>query len=166
MIKKLSMVLSITLAISFLGLLICLPLGINDTVQEFSTAFESDRILPRRITLDSVYTLHFNVEDGCGADILYRQAEGSDNIYIDIYTDDTFNETNLDITYPKSGEASVWVQRTFGIFSLDRKKIMRSILKEMQYYPDMIVYIPEHISVDTNVEELLYSSITFQQYHG
>ncbi len=149
MYKKLAVIFSGTLAASLLLAAAMVPLGVQDTIQNMNTLLTENEIKPQKIEIKStVNTLDFSRE--YYGNILFRQSE-DDSFYIETYDSDTIYKVPLFISYDEEDtKVNIYTQRPMGNFRLDEETLKNSLVKELQNYPDAIIYVPKTITIVTS----------------
>ncbi len=137
--KKIGKVLLLVLAISFVGVLVCIPLGIGATLKQLD-ALSSQTVAAEVVTIPEEVTTLVLHSDGAYGTILIRQSQTGES-YLEIYNGEIASRNNVGLTYAEQTTADLFMSDRFG----ERRFHVDDILKEaafsIQDYPDAVLYI-------------------------
>ncbi|MBS4960926.1 MAG: hypothetical protein KHZ62_08950 [Clostridiales bacterium] len=162
MYKKLAIIFSVTLGVCLFGSAALIPLGIRDTIGGINELLLEYKVQPQTIEVKpTAEFLRFDMEYYYG-DVLFLQSP-DDSCYIETYCDNTLYPTPVYTTYGENDtEVVVSIERPMGKFSLDEKTLKTTIVKELQNYPDVIIYIPRRMSLEKQTSDFVPDDIQFK----
>lgn len=154
MLKKITIITTITFLACFLGVMITLPLGIKTSFGNMEQLLETTNITPKRIEIPSnittleIFSNHYHYYLG---NILAKQSP-DDTAYIEIFNENTYSSTQNEITihYIDETTAKIGMEKVYGKLKLNKEMINKTIVKELQNYPDIILYIPTRMNLKTD----------------
>ncbi len=169
MFKKITLTFTAIFFISLIGFAITLPLGIKTTLNNIENLLQITTLTPEKIEIDqSVETLKIDFSDRYYYynDIVVKQSPNN-TAYLELYGtgEITYAFANkISVSYPDEKTAKIYTERAFGTFSFDKETINKSIVKQLQNYPDAILYVPTNMNIQIdNIEDIYYfENITFQ----
>ena len=164
MFKKITFVFLGIFIVGMIGFAITLPLGIRASFQKVSTLLEENTLSAEIIELPSaIDTIEFYSEnEPYYLDIIIKQSP-DDTAYFEIYTQNTYNANSrtISVTYPNETTAKIGTERVYGQLHFDKTTLDRTIVKELQHYPDVIFYLPARMSVKTDYP-YYFETVSFQ----
>ena len=77
---------------------------------------------------------------------------GNDTAYIEIFNENTYSSTQNEITvnYIDETTAKIGMEEVYGKLKFNKEMINKTIVKELQNYPDAILYIPTRMNLKTD----------------
>lgn len=150
----------ILLAVSALGMAICIPLGVRDTWKELDRTLRETKLIPHQVTLSpSVETLR--IEDSFWGDVVFKQSPGN-GASIEFYDRDLFRNYRLNLEFEDDKEAILFVERVYGQFPISwRDLIEKELVKELGHYPDAVVYLPARMRVETKNPDMIDENVEY-----
>lgn len=147
MYKKISIILGSVMAVCFVGTLLCLPLGVRASIKQFNEILEKNEFIPTVVDINSdVISINGDWYYGY---IEVKQSE-TDKAYMEIYNDGVLQPyTKWVVNYDKDNKAILSEERVYGGRKITREAIEKSLAREIQNYPDVIVYIPTTATIET-----------------
>ena len=154
MLKKITIITAIIFLVSFLGVVIIFPLGIKTTFGNVEQLLETTNITPKKIEIPSNITtldIDFNNFYYFAGHILAKQSP-DDTAYIEIFNENTYSSTQNEITvnYIDETTAKIGMEEVYGKLKFNKEMINKTIVKELQNYPDAILYIPTRMNLKTD----------------
>lgn len=151
--------------ISFLGFAITLPLGVKTVLGDMKELINTVEITPEKELISAdVQTLDIDFDNYYyfSNNILVKQSP-DETAYIERYNTDTYDSqfNAITITYPDEYTAKISIEPVYGKFRFQDDTIQKTIVKEIQNYPDAILYIPKTINIQTEYPHY-FDSISFQ----
>lgn len=137
--KKLCKILLLVLAVSFVGVLVCIPLGISGTLKQLDE-LSSRTVAAEVVTIPAEVTTVVLHSGGAYGEVLIRQSQTGES-YLEIYNKDIASRNDVGLSYTEKTTADLFVSERFG----DRRFHMADLLEEaafsIQDYPDAVLYI-------------------------
>lgn len=144
MYKKISIILAVTMLVCFVGTAACLPLAGRQTIDQINDMLDDYDITPEVIAINSD-TIKF------GGKCYYfaTRQSSTDKSYVECYDKDLINSGwKWQVEYDTENVANVNCEAIFGRASYKLDNIKRTVVKEIQNYPDAIIYISKNATLD------------------
>ncbi len=153
MFKKITIITAIIFLVCFLGVAITLPLGIKTTFGNVEKLLETTNITPQRIEIPSnITTLDIDLNYRYYRGHLLPRQSPDDTAYIEVFNTDTYSSTQnaITINYIDETTAKIGWEEVYGKLKFNKETINKTIVKELQNYPDAILYIPTRMNLQTD----------------
>lgn len=156
MFKKITIITAIAFFVSFLGFAITLPIGIKTVFGDVEHLLETSDITPEKIEIPNhIQTLDINFNNNYYYynHILVKQSP-DDTAYIETFDAGTFASMydTVTVNYITVDEttAKIGIEPVYGKFKWNKDILNKTIVKQLQNYPDAILYIPTRMNITTD----------------
>lgn len=156
MFKKITIITAIAFFVSFLGFAITLPIGIKTVFGDVEHLLETSDITPEKIEIPNhIQTLDINFNNNYYYynHILVKQSP-DDTAYIETFDAGTFASMydTVTVNYITVDEttAKIGMEPVYGKFKWNKDILNKTIVKQLQNYPDAILYIPTRMNITTD----------------
>lgn len=156
MFKKITIITAIAFFVSFLGFAITLPIGIKTVFGDVEHLLETSDITPEKIEIPNhIQTLDINFNNNYYYynHILIKQSP-DDTAYIETFDAGTFASMydTVTVNYITVDEttAKIGMEPVYGKFKWNKDILNKTIVKQLQNYPDAILYIPTRMNITTD----------------
>lgn len=154
MFKKITIITAMAFLVSFLGFAITLPIGIKTVFGDVENLLETSNITPEKIEIpNNIQTLDINLKNYYYqyGHILVKQSP-DDTAYIERFDTETYAsmQDTVAINYIDDTTAKISIEPVYGKFKLNKEILNKTIVKQLQNYPDAILYIPTRMNITTD----------------
>lgn len=154
MFKKITIITAMAFLVSFLGFAITLPVGIKTVFGDVEHLLEMSSITPEKIEIPNyIQTLDidFNNSYYYYNHILVKQSP-DDTAYIETFDTDTYASMydTIAVNYIDEITAKIGIESVYGKFKWNKDILNKTIVKQLQNYPDAILYIPTRMNIITD----------------
>lgn len=161
MYKKVAIVLSIVLLISFVGMLVFLPISIKDSINRFDTLVKDTKITTTTSYLnDDIKVLDLT---NCNYGVLIKESKNN-KLYVENYSESTTEPKNYYVE--DLGEKQTKVHLSYSRYnqnsSWNKDIIEQTLVKNVQNLPDFIIYVPKDVKILVNDADDLDHSLNFE----
>lgn len=165
MLKKITCIIAAVFVITFLGFAITFPIGIKTVFGNITELVNSVEITPQRIDINAnTKTLDIDIENYYyySNNVLIKQSP-NETAYIELFDTDSYSSSfkTINVSYPEEEKAKISIEPIYGKFQLNEDTIKKTIVKEIQNYPDAILYIPSTVAIETEYPHF-FDNISFQ----
>lgn len=153
MFKKITIITAMVFLISFLGFAITLPIGIKTVFGDMEKLLETSSITSEKIQIPNhIQTLDIDFNHYYYYNRILVKQSPDDTAYIETFNKDTFDSMydTITIHYVDDTTAKISYESVYGKFKFNKDILNKSIVKNLQNYPDAILYIPARINIITD----------------